>query len=280
MTTVRPVSAHALTRNIGAVIEGVDTATPLTAEDRDFIANTLRDHGVVFFRDQVLGDEQLNAFASQFAPTMHEPFSPEKDRDRNPAATGNMTATRHATAVWHHDTTFVPEPPYFTVLRAVQIPPCGGDTCWASMHAAYEALTPAIQGMLAGLTAVHSVLPVMQRMGEMGRKHLEASVGQHGLDCVHPVVIAHPVTGRRALFVNESWTTHIVELSPAESRYILAMLFDHVKLPTFSVRWRWSANDVAMWDNRAVQHFAVPDYTEDRVMQRVITRGPRPLAPA
>jgi taurine dioxygenase len=103
-------------------------------------------------------------------------------------------------------------------------------------------------------------------------------VGIHGRDCVHPVVIAHPVSGRKALFVNESWTTHIVELSPAESRYVLAMLFDHVKLPTFNVRWRWSPNDVAMWDNRAVQHFAVPDYSTDRVMQRVITRGPRPLA--
>ena len=267
-----------VTPTVGAVIEGVDIAAPLSRDAKEFIYDTLLDYGVVFFRNQQLSNEQMNAFASQFAETMHEPFSPEVDRERNPAAEGNMVATKHATAVWHNDTTFVAEPPWFTVLRAVNIPPCGGDTCWASMYAAFDALSPGIQQMLEGLTAVHSVMPVMQRMGAMAGKHLEASGSLHGFDCVHPVVIAHPVTGRKALFVSEAWTTHIVELSPAESRYVLAMLFDHVKLPTFHVRWRWSVDDVAMWDNRAVQHFAVPDYSSDRVMQRVITRGPRPAA--
>lgn len=268
-----------VTTNIGAVLTGMDISTPLDDESVHDLKQALVDHGVVYLRDQILTNEQMNDFAAQLAETMHEPFSPEVDRNRNPATEGNMARAKHATAVWHHDTTFIAEPPYFTVLRAVQLPPLGGDTCWASMYAAYEALSPCIQRMLEGLTAVHSVGPVIQRMGEVGRKHMEASIGVHGLDCAHPVVIEHPVTGRKALFVNESWTTHIVELSPAESRFILSMLFDHVKLPTFNVRWRWQPNDVAIWDNRAVQHFAVPDYTEDRVMQRVITRGPRPQAP-
>jgi alpha-ketoglutarate-dependent taurine dioxygenase len=278
MQTSNSCKCTPVTTTIGAVIEGIDISEPLNGEAKEFIQNALIEYGVVFFRDQILSNEQMNAFATNFAQTMHEPFSPEVMRDRNPATEGNMLVAKHATAVWHHDTTFVPEAPWFTVLRAVRIPPCGGDTCWASMYAAYDALSPNIRKMLDGLTAVHSVMPVMQRMGEMARKHLEASRSFHGYDCVHPVVIAHPVSGRKALFVNEAWTTHIVELSPAESRYVLAMLFDHVKLPTFNVRWRWTPNDVAMWDNRAVQHFAVPDYSTDRVMQRVITRGPRPVA--
>jgi len=278
MQTSTAHQCRPLTTTIGAVLEGIDIAHALGAEEKSFIESALANHGVVFFHGQQLSNEQMNAFASQFAPTMHEPFSPEVNRAGNPAGEGNMLAAKHATAVWHHDTTFIAEPPYFTVLRAVRIPPCGGDTCWASMCAAYDALAPSLRTMLEGLSAVHSVLPVMQRMGAMAGGHLEASKALHGYDCVHPVVIEHPVTGRRALFVNEAWTTHIVELSPAESRHILAMLFDHVKLPTFQVRWRWAPNDVAMWDNRAVQHFAVPDYTTDRVMQRVITRGPRPVA--
>jgi alpha-ketoglutarate-dependent taurine dioxygenase len=279
MQTTSSYQCRPVTTAVGALIEGIDITRPLSAEAKEFIQKALLEHGVVFFHDQELGNEQMRSFATYFAEPMHEPFSPEVMRERNPVAEGNMLATKHATAVWHHDTTFVAEPPYFTFLRAVRIPPCGGDTCWASMYAAYDALSPNIKNMLQGLTAVHSVMPVLQRMGEIAMKHIQASQGLHGYDFAHPVVIAHPVTGRRALFVNEAWTTHIVELSPDESRYVLAMLFDHVKLPTFNVRWRWAPNDVAIWDNRSVQHFAVPDYSTDRVMQRVITRGSRPVAP-
>jgi taurine dioxygenase len=161
-------------------------------------------------------------------------------------------------------------------LRAAKIPPYGGDTCFASMHAAFDALSLPMQAMLEELTAVHSVAPVVASMGGRGEAHVEHSVPLHGREGVHPAVIVHPETGRKALYVSESWVTRIVELAPLEGSAVLRMFYEHVKLPEFAVRWRWSADDVAIWDNRAVQHYAVPDYRSERVMQRVVTEGEAP----
>jgi taurine dioxygenase len=165
-----------------------------------------------------------------------------------------------------------------TALRAVELPPVGGDTCWSCMYAAYEALSPAMRQMLDGLTAVHSSAATTGRLGEfLGAR--DASTTSFGGEVVHPVVRLHPETGRKALYVSECSTVQIVELGPTESRHMLAMLFEHMKAPEFSVRWRWSQNDVAFWDNRSVQHYAVPDYSGRRVMQRVVLAGDRPAGP-
>jgi taurine dioxygenase len=131
--------------------------------------------------------------------------------------------------------------------------------------------------MLDGLTAVHSVLPVMQLLGPEMAEDYQDNIRIHGMENIHPVIRLHPESGRKALYVNKAWVTRIVELEPAESDHILALLFEHIKSPDFTMRWRWSPNDLAIWDNRSVQHYAVPDYTSARVMQRVELAGDRPM---
>jgi taurine dioxygenase len=135
--------------------------------------------------------------------------------------------------------------------------------------------------MLDELTAVHSIVPVLQRMEGLTSASTRGEANQrtHGVEHAHPVVRVHPETGRKALFVNEGWTTRIVELSKAESAHVLALLFEHVKSPDFCMRWNWAPNDLALWDNRSVQHYAVPDYDGERVMQRVVLAGDRPYGP-
>lgn len=269
---VRPV-----TPVVGAVIDGVDLRDPLEPGAVRAIRQTLLEHGVVFFHDQELTREQMHAFVTNFGTPIAEPF--QAGDQPEPVGEADLAATRRATAVWHSDTTFVAEPPSLTALRAVRLPPVGGDTCWGSMYAAYEALSKLLREMLDGLTAVHSVYPVMQRLGDVGQRDAAYSKPIHGTENVHPVIRVHPETGRKALFVNESWTTRIVELHPAESAAVLALLFEHVKSPDFTMRWRWAPNDLAMWDNRAVQHYAVPDYDTSRVMQRVVLAGDKPCGP-
>jgi alpha-ketoglutarate-dependent taurine dioxygenase len=284
---VQDLRSSPVTSAVGTVIEGVDLSRALEPEEQAFIHRCLVNHGVVFFRNQELSDEQMQAFVSHFGEPTHPPFLKAMSRKtaEDPDLEGDIVTTRDvnpaktATAVWHSDTTFLEKPPRFTILRTVKIPPYGGDTCWSSMYAAYDALSKPMQKMLDGLTAVHSVIPVLQRMGSMAQR-FEGSGDKTSLEGIQPVICVHPDSGRKALFVNEAWTTRIVELSPAESSSVLSFLFEHVKSMDFNLRWRWSVNDVAMWDNLAVQHYAVPDYDSERIVQRVQLAGDqRPRGP-
>lgn len=279
MDTTPGLTSLRLSSAVGAVIGGVDITRPLSPQVVAALRRALLDHGVIFFQDQDLSDDQMTAFVSQFGTPIPEPFS-DPEMQAGPAVfQTDLSPTRYATAVWHSDTTFVAEPPMVTALRAVTLPPVGGDTCWASMHAAYDALSEPLRRMLDGLSAVHSMYPTAQRLGVHLGDRAAAGHAQ-GAEHIHPVVRVHPETGRKALFVNESATTRIVELGAAESAHILALLFQHVKSPDFAMRWRWTPNDVALWDNRAVQHYAVPDYQAERVMQRVVLAGDRPAGPS
>jgi len=278
MQATTSLNLRRITSATGAVIEGASLRRPLAPETVRFVHQALLDHGVVFFHDQELNTEQMTAFVSNFGTPIPEPFM-QTDAPREPVGEANMNGTKRATSVWHTDTTFVAEPPSLTALRAVRLPPIGGDTCWTSMYAAYDALSEPMRQMLDGLTAVHSMIPVLQRMGAAAQMRGETNKLVHGGEHVHPVIRVHPETGRKALFVNEGWTTRIVELAPAESAHVLALLFEHIKSPDFMMRWRWQPNDVALWDNRAVQHYAVPDYDSERVMQRCVLAGDRPQGP-
>jgi taurine dioxygenase len=162
----------------------------------------------------------------------------------------------------------------------VQLPPLGGDTCWASMEAAYAALSAPMQRMLDGLTALHDIVVPLTK----------AIAGGHSitadLDAIrrawppvsHPVVRTHPVTGRRCLYVNNNFTTRIEGLAQEESDVLLPYLLAHVQRPDFQVRLRWAPGTVALWDNRCTQHYAVPDYSgHRRVMHRVTIEGERPV---
>jgi alpha-ketoglutarate-dependent taurine dioxygenase len=271
------LTTRRITSVVGTVIEGVNLREPLSPQTVQFIRQVLLESGVVFFHNQELDDEQMNAFVSNFGRPIPEPFAMVENI---PAVSqSDLSKTKRSTSVWHSDTTFVAEPPGMTALRAVRLPEIGGDTCWSCMYSAYEALSEPMRRMLDGLTAVHSMMPVLQRMGNAATARAALNERTHGFEYVHPVVSVHPHTRRKALFVNEGWVTRIVELSSAESTHVLAMLFEHVKSPEFFMRWRWAPNDLAVWDNRSVQHFAVPDYKGERVMQRVVLAGERPEGP-
>jgi taurine dioxygenase len=269
-----------ITTNTGAVISGVDLRVTLPAEITAALRQALLDHGVIFFRGQDLTPEQYWAFMENFgAPLREESTGTEQDTAAD-VMIGDLSFTRAGTAVWHADTTSLAKPPIATALRAVEVPPVGGDTCWSSMYAAWDALSEPMQNMLDGLTAVHAVDPTVERMGNQYGPRFEAAYSQRNArQQVHPVVITHPETGRKVLYVNESFTTRIVELDRLESSAVLNFLFRHVERPDFTMRWRWIANDLAFWDNRAVQHYAVPDYQTTRRMSRIVLAGEKPGIP-
>ena len=265
-----------LTAACGAIVHGADVSRRQSPEEVAFIRQALLDHGVIFFRGQSFTTEQHWDFGKQFGIPIKEESSGSPEDTAADVQAADLGPTRYSTAVWHADTTSLACPPWGATLRPLKLPDVGGDTCWSSAQAAYEALSQPMQAMLDGLTAVHHVDALMERMGEFGKYYAENFLARHAPSQVHPVVLTHPETGRKAIYVNEAFTTRIVELEPAESRAVLQMLFRHIESPRFSLRWRWALGDLVFWDNRSVQHFAVPDYESGRVMERIVYLGTRP----
>jgi taurine dioxygenase len=184
-------------------------------------------------------------------------------------------------AIWHTDVTFSPTPPMGGVLVARVVPPNGGDTLWSSNIAAFEALSEPLQQFLQGLTATHNIAQSFpaERFGMTpeAQERLEKAK-RNNPPVSHPVVRTHPVSGRKGLFVQDGFTTHINELTAPESRALLTFLYAHSSKPEFVVRWKWSLGDVAFWDNRLTQHYATDDYRPSRrVMNRATILGDRPI---
>ena len=272
-----PLRIKPLTATIGAELSGVDLTHPLEDDAVAAIRTALLDHLVVFFRDQPLTDEQHLAFALRFG-TLSIPPLATKYQD-TPAVTvlDQVHPKGEGADQWHSDNTFMSRPPLGSILRAVQLPAVGGDTCFASMYAAYEALSAPMRAFVDGLIAIHDITKPMRKAIDAGHTNLDLDAMQKGWPPVeHPVVITHPETGRRALFVNRNSTSHIVGLSERENERLLPFLFDHVRSPELQVRFHWEVGSIAFWDNRSVQHYAVADYTERRVMHRVTIDGPAP----
>jgi len=176
--------------------------------------------------------------------------------------------------IWHTDVTWRPAPALGSVLRLIEVPPVGGDTMWADMAAAYDNLPEDVRARIDGLTAVHDYLPGFDRFSDPA---LLARWQDRFPPVEHPVVRTHPETGRRTLFVNQAFTTHIVGLDRAESDRLLRYLFLQAHTPEFQVRFSWRPDSVAFWDNRATQHYAVNDYHPHvRIAERVAIAGDRP----
>ncbi len=269
---IRPVTAC-----IGAEISGIDLAAPLEAETRDAIVDALSEHHVLFFRNQDITPEQHIAFARHFGPISVPPFAPKYGTNPEMIVLDQTDPRGEGADAWHSDNTFMSEPPMGSVLRAVQIPEVGGDTCFANTIAAYEALSPPIQRLIDGLTAVHDITRPLQKGIAAGHATANlAEVQAKWPPVEHPVARTHPVTGRKSLFVNRNSTTHIVGLSERENEALLPMLMDHIRSPEFQCRFTWDTHSVAFWDNRSVQHFAVPDYRTRRIMNRVTIAGDKP----
>ena len=269
MPTVTP-----LTPTIGALVSGVDLAAP-SAADLAAIEAALAEHCVLFFRDQDISVEAHKAFGRHFGVLDVHPNDPGLDGHPDVMIIhADASSLRVAGEMWHSDVSCSSEPPMGSILRMFVVPPHGGDTLFASMYAAYEALSPPMQELLGGLTAIHDGGPYYRDVNRIiGRD----DGGRDYPVAEHPVVRTHPVTGRRCLYVNSMFTTRLVGLPKAESDHLLGFLFEHIKDPSFSCRFRWEPHSIAFWDNRCTQHFAVWDYhPHERSGHRVTVRGAAP----
>ena len=264
-----------VTAVVGAEITGVRCTGDLSDETVDVLRDALLEHGVLFFRGQDLTDEEHLAFALRFGPVSVSPLA-TKYQDRATVTVLDQVSPKGEGAdEWHSDNTFMAEPPMGSILRAVQLPGVGGDTCFANMCAAYEGLSAPMRDLCDGLVAVHDITKPMRKAIAAGHTSLDLDEMQRRVPPVeHPVVATHPETGRKALFVNRNSTTHIVGVSERENEVLLSFLLDHVRSPEYQSRFHWEVGSLAFWDNRTVQHYGVADYTERRVMHRVTIDGP------
>ncbi|WP_278940504.1 taurine dioxygenase [Pseudomonas helleri] len=274
--TVTPISSA-----LGAEIDGVDLTQPLSVEQRDAIEQALLQHQVIFFKNQVITPQQQARFAANFGDLHIHPIYPNVPEQPEVLVLDTAVTDVRDNAVWHTDVTFLPTPALGAVLSAKQLPAFGGDTLWASGIAAFEGLSKPLQVLLDGLTATHDFTKSfpLERFGSTPEDLARwEQTRKNNPPLSHPVVRTHPVSGRKSLFVNEGFTTKINELSEAESDAILKLLFAHATRPEYTIRWRWKENDVAFWDNRVTQHYAVDDYRPNRrVMHRATILGDAPF---
>ncbi|MCJ8156736.1 TauD/TfdA family dioxygenase [Sphingomonas sp. LaA6.9] len=265
--------------SLGALITGIDLAEPLDEPRLAALQAALLRYRVLFFRDQNITREQHIAFGAAFGDLeVHPVFSHPDYPEILPLISRDFVGKYRQTtdSNWHADTTFREAPSAASILRAHVSPSLGGDTVFANAVAAYETLDDEIKQRIDGLTAIHDPSVFIQFLDTEEKK--QALLSQYP-PVEHPVVRIHPETGEKVLYVNSVFTRRIVGLDPAESDALLAKLFDQVKRPEFQVRWSWRPGSIAFWDNRATQHYAVPDYNEPRHMERVTIIGDRPLGP-
>lgn len=271
----------------GAVVQGVDLAADLDDTEVARIRQALLDHEVVFFRDQRLDPEQQVRFSRRLGPPSPVPFvQPIPEHPEVIAVVREATETHGYTfgGLWHSDFSFLPEPPSASILHALEVPPFGGDTVWASQTLAYRQLSPGMRQMLVGLAGVHSAVnaysPKMQAVHDTFAGMTVQTDESATRVQTHPVVRAHGETGRPALFVNAQYTVGLRGFAPHEAKPLLDFLFAHATRTDFTCRWQWRVGDVAIWDNRAVQHMAMADFTgHRRAMHRTTVAGEAPIPP-
>ncbi|AXK38008.1 taurine dioxygenase [Crenobacter cavernae] len=274
------IRIQALSPTLGALLTGVNLGQALGDADRRTIHDALLKHQLLLFENQPLTPRQQRDFATRFGDLHVHPVYPNV-----PDQPEIMVLDTHADNLpdndnWHTDVTFIETLPLGAVLSARELPPVGGDTLWSSSTAAYDALSELLKALLAGLTAEHEFTRSFPEHRFKGTPHYERwRRARDDLPAVvHPVVRTHPVTGRKGLFVNEGFTSRIRELSQRESDALLAFLFAHAARPEFTLRWRWKQHDLAFWDNRTTQHYAVADYLPARrIMHRATILGDRPF---
>jgi taurine dioxygenase len=275
------ISVEPLNPTIGAVVRGVDLSQKLDDAVIGDVRRALLRHQVLFFEKQDLTPVQQRDFAARFGSLHIHPVYPQVDGTPEVLVLDNHADNPTDNDNWHTDVTFIETPPLGSILYARQLPPLGGDTMWSSMTAAYEALSPPMQEFLSGLEAVHDFTKSFPPDRQVSQNAGEARYDKARRDnppVLHPVVRTHPETGRRGLFVNYGFTTRIKGLKPKESGALLKFLHEHIQQPEFLVRWRWTKNAVAFWDNRNTQHYAVNDYLPHRrVMHRATILGDKPF---
>lgn len=275
-TSYETLRVNRSTARIGALIEGVDLTRDLSNRQVDELGRALAEHQVLFFRDQKLDYDSAKRVGRHFGELHIHPNTPGPDGHPEILPIhADANSKRVAGERWHSDVSCDPEPPLGSILYLHTVPETGGDTLFASQYAAYEALSPRMKAYLEGLTAFHDGGPNYRATNA---KLGIAETGRVYPNAVHPVVRTHPVSGRKALFVNRGFTQRINGLPDDESRSVLAFLIEHATKPDFQVRFRWQPHSVAFWDNRAVQHLAIWDYfPQVRSGFRVTIKGDRPV---
>jgi alpha-ketoglutarate-dependent taurine dioxygenase len=270
-----PSRIRALTRAIGAEVEGLDLREPLDDATRAQLHAALDRHLVLRFRGQPLAPEELLAFGRRLGTLRVHPFAPHHADHPELVVIDQVEPEGEGADEWHADATFLPDPPRLGVLQAVRLPEVGGDTLFASAIAAYEALSAPLRGLLAGLRAVHDLSAQLRGAIERGKFRGDLRAMQERWPpFAHPVVRVQPASGRGSLFVNRNYTTRIEGLAPDESEALLALLLAQLRSPKVQLRVRWEPHTVVVWDNHFAQHFAVPDYRERRVMHRLNLSSP------
>jgi taurine dioxygenase len=286
--TIRPMTIRPVSPACGAEVAGVDLGDPSPEVIRSLLA-ALAEHSVLFVRDQQLTPEQQVALTAHFGDVLRVPYiahlaeHPDiiavlKEADERKISTFGGT--------WHSDFSFLDTPPSLTLLYAIEVPDVGGDTLWSSQYAAFDALSPGMQRVLESLRAVQTGWPhgthgpgpnaAVSRSVVMTRNDPSADV-----EVVHPVVRVHPVTGRKALFVNPVYTQRFDGMTVDESKPLLQYLFDHATRAEFTCRVRWAPGTLAIWDNRALLHLAINDYDGSRrLLHRTTVAGERPVGPS
>ncbi|WP_437611259.1 taurine dioxygenase [Erwinia sp. V71] len=266
---------------IGAQVSNLDLSRPLGDGQFEQLYHALIRHQVLFFRDQPLTPAQQRTLAAQFGDLHIHPVYPHADGVEEIIVLDTHNDNPPDNDNWHTDVTFIDTPPAGAILAAKLLPESGGDTLWTSGIAAYDALSEPFKVLLNGLQAEHDFKKSFQefkyRKTEEEHTRWQEAVAKHP-PLLHPVVRTHPVSGRKALFVNEGFTTRIVDVTQKESDALLGFLFAHITKPEFQVRWRWQQDDVAIWDNRVTQHYANADYLpQRRVMHRATILGDKPF---
>ncbi len=263
-----------LTPNIGAEIIGKDIFYNLTKPVCDKIYETLIEHKVIFFRNQEITNEQHIKFAKSFGEIEPpHPVYPHVDNFPEIVLLENDESRPPDTDVWHTDVTFKPNPPFASVLYSKIIPSSGGDTLWSCLSSIYDALPNDIKKYLETLNAVHDMgdfrntytnnepIGVANKLNE-GHKKFGSSI--------HPIIKIHPISKKKIIYINPGFTTHIVGLNSTDSNNLLNYLFTFMNKPEFQIRFKWSEQTIAMWDNRCTMHYAIGDYMPfHRKMHRV-----------
>jgi taurine dioxygenase len=280
--TVEPVAGA-----LGATVTGIDLTAVTEAAELDDLRRALADHLVVFLPDQDLGLDDLERVTDLLGGRDVTPFvDPLEDRPYVIRVVKEPTDVLNFANAWHSDLSYLAAPPAYTLLHAWVVPDHGGDTVWSNQYLAYESLSAGLRATLDGLGAVHSagmaygtggLLDQVKDLTSMAIAPSAEAYAEH----VHPVVVVHPVTGRRALYVNPVYTTRVAGWTKEESHALLAYLYRHGINENFTCRLRWSVYTLAIWDNRCTMHNALNDYAGvRREMYRTSVRGVEPAGVA
>lgn len=268
-TTFDSFVANPVTPVIGAELDGIDLSDTLSNQQVQDLHDALLKYQVIFFRDQHMSMDQQKDLGRSFGSLHCHPAVPGPKGHPEILMLHSDAERQNAASAWHSDVSCDQVPNLGSILYGKVIPKAGGDTCFASMYAAYDGLSDRMQQFLAGLTGIHESEHVYKKIQGSTANYPRAE---------HPLIRTHPETGRQALFVNSVFTTGIKELKPKEAHSILEFLYRHIETPEFHVRFKWQENSVAFWDNRCTQHRAIADFFPmTRTMQRVTINGTEPF---